>query len=89
MVVTWKWLLKNENLTTRLKNKTWTNPQREREREREREEEEEEEEERKKSDRPEHKTQGKKPEHTYFKILNATNTICGENCESLCIQVSL
>jgi hypothetical protein len=26
-VVTGKWLLKNKKLTTRLKNKTWTNPQ--------------------------------------------------------------
>jgi hypothetical protein len=26
-VVTGKWLLKNEKLTTRLKNKTWTKPQ--------------------------------------------------------------
>jgi len=26
-VITGKWLLKNEKVTTRLKNKTWTNPQ--------------------------------------------------------------
>jgi len=26
-VITVKWLLKNEKLTARLKNKTWTNPQ--------------------------------------------------------------
>jgi hypothetical protein len=27
MVVTGKWQLENKKLTTRLKNKTWTNPQ--------------------------------------------------------------
>jgi len=31
-------------------------------------------------------TPHKKPEHI-FKILNTTNTICGENCKCLWVQV--
>jgi hypothetical protein len=36
-------------------------------------------------------TQHKNPENMYlkFKILITTNTICGENCESLWVQGSL
>jgi len=32
------------------------------------------------------KTQHKSRTHV-FKILTTTNTICGENCESSCVQV--
>jgi hypothetical protein len=73
--VTGKWLLKNWELTTKLKIKPgsihrlkplkeaqlrWTRPQ----------------------------TKHSKTRTHVFKILNTTNTICGEKCASLCVQVS-
>jgi hypothetical protein len=66
-----------EKLTTRLKNKTWTNLQI-------------------KNHKKSHElrlirsqTQHKNSEHMYFKILNTTNTSCGEKCEFLWVQVNL
>jgi len=75
--VTGKWLLKNYKLTTRLKNKTWTNPQIKNN---------------KKSHelrliKPD--TTQKSRVHV-FKILNTTSTISRENCESSSwVQLSL
>jgi hypothetical protein len=75
--VTGKWLPKNYKLTTRLKNKTWTNPQIKNN---------------KMSHklrliRPD--TTQKSRVHV-LKILNTTSTISGENYESsLWVQVSL
>jgi len=34
-------------------------------------------------------TQHQNPEHMYFRVLNITYTICGENCEYAQVKVSL
>jgi hypothetical protein len=55
-------------MTTRLKNRTWTNPQIENN---------------KKVIKSDQVTDTKQKTRTHaFQIINTTNTICGENCKS-------
>jgi len=67
MVVMEKWLLKNFKLTTRIKDKTWTNPQIKNQKMRHELE-------------HRHDTE---IQNTCTYILTIINTICGENCKSL------
>jgi hypothetical protein len=66
MVVMGKWLLKNLKSTTRIKNKTWTNPQIKNQ---------------KMSLESQHR-HDTEIQNTCTYILTIINTTCGENCES-------
>ena len=62
-------------MTTRLKNRTWTNPQIKNH---------------KKAVKPDQVTDTTQKTRTHvFKINDTTNTVCGENCKSSWVHVSL